>query len=105
MKGRVIDIDNADAKALNNHFVHIGKYVPGILKDTDLPKEVVVRDPSSGKEYQCQLIELLPFTYSIPSILCLLAEGKYPEECIESIRTRTNTKHINQLALYLYATI
>lgn len=82
---------------------YISKYSPGVLTESDLPKKVIIVDPIDNKEYNCSLIEVVPFTDSIPSVLCLLSEGEYPDKCISEIFKRTKTDSINQLAFYLYA--
>lgn len=105
MEGRTIEIPNASNKVKSGHFCFIGKYIPGVLKVSDLPKKVIVKDPETKNEFQCELKTVLPFTDSIPEIFTLLSEGKQPEDCIEEIYTRTNTKSFNELAVYIYGSI
>lgn len=105
MEGRTIEIPNLENKVKAGHFGFISKYVPGVLKVSDLPIKVIAKDPITENAFQCELISVLPFTDSIPEVLSLLAEGKQPEDCIEEIHARTNTKYFNQLALYVYGTI
>lgn len=105
MKGKVFGIPNAKNKVNCTHFAIIHKYSPGILHSSDLPIPVVIEDIETKERTQTHLVEVLPFTNSIPTVLCLWAEGKEPEDCVESIFERTKTKSFNQLALYVYATI
>lgn len=80
-----------------------GKYVPGILTESDLPKPVILVDEEDGKEYECDLVELIPLGDYIPSVFALLAENKESNEELEQdLFKRLNVSSLKQIAYYLY---
>jgi hypothetical protein len=80
-----------------------GKYVPGALKESDLPKPVVLVDEEDGNEYECELVELVPVGDYIPSIFAWIAENKEStEELEQELFKRLNVSSLKQIAFYLY---
>ena len=81
---------------------HFGRYQAGILKLSDLPRPVILTAKETNEEFNFNLIEVLPISDAIPSVLAYHAEGKDSESCTAEILERTKTTHCNQLAYYLY---
>lgn len=80
-----------------------GKYQPGALKESDLPKPVIIIDEEDGKEYECELIELIPVGEYIPSHFALIAEGEESTEKLEQeLFKRLNVTTLKQIAFYIY---
>lgn len=81
---------------------HVGRYKAGILKLSDLPRPVILTDKETLEEFNFNLVEILPLSEYIPSVLAYHAEGKNSESCTAEVLERTNATNINQLAYYLY---
>lgn len=104
MSIRKIIVKNATLRIPTGKIGLIGKYVKGALKESDLPKPVIIQDEDDGTEYECLLVEVVPIEKMIPSVFSRLAENKDPLELELELMERFKIESIsNNIAFYLYS--
>jgi hypothetical protein len=97
-----VQVKNATIKVLNHSFGIISKYIPGLLKLSDLPKPVLIVDPETLDEFPVNLVCVIPFSTIVPEAFSYLSEGKHPNECTDDLLSKLNVSSVNQLAFYVY---
>jgi len=81
----------------------IGRYVSGKLLESSLPIPVIIVDAEDEKEYECELVEVVPILRFIPSVFSRLVADMEPMELEQQLLKELNLESINQnLAFYLY---
>jgi hypothetical protein len=102
MQARKITLKNVNLGFQQGYFPLIGKYIPGVLKESDLPKPVILVDEDTNEEFNFSLKTLVPFKDAIPEVFSIIATGKDPEDSLEELLMKNKAESVNQLAFYLY---
>ena len=97
-----LKFQNVDTWKSSNFFPAILSYTKGLILDTDLPKEVILVDRLSLNEYKAELLELVPFKFSIPSIFSRMCKNMNPEELRLELKKFYPDKDVEDFAFYLY---
>lgn len=98
-----ITIEKADLYKPIGFVQHIGKYIPGKLKHSSFPIDVVLVDSISQNEYPAELLSCLGFDAEIiPTQIALMVCGKYPSELEVELVAKNKVKSISNLGAYVY---
>lgn len=74
----------------------------GSILDTDLPKPVIIEDTNSGNQFHCELIEIIQFRDSIPTVLALLATKQEQMQLELELLEKHPENKISDFAFFFY---
>lgn len=86
-------------------FPKILPFKKGSILDADLPKKIFLQDIDSKIKYEAELIEIVSFNFTIPTILSLLATKMNPVDLEDQLLDEYPNKTIEDFAFYFYKLI
>lgn len=102
MATKKISVKNATIKILTGYLPYIGRYIPGALKESDLPIKVILQDPETNDEFEAELISVVPFNQTIPEVFSLLSDDVIKCQAESFYFDLLKVSQISSLAFYLY---